>query len=125
MSTGYSPIFPLHFSPDGGYALNNNIVQVVKQNFKNLLLTVPGERIFDSNFGVGIKKYLFELKIEETFEDIKNNIYEQVQTYLPYLKIQNISITPSKDYENTIFISIQYIITNISTIDSINLEVSS
>lgn len=125
MTTGYSPKFPLHFSSDGGYALNSNIIQVVKQNFKNLLLTVPGERIFDSKFGVGIKRYLFELKIEETFEDIKNNIYEQVELYLPYLKIQNISIIPSEDYENTISINIQYLITNISTIDSINLEVSS
>ena len=33
--------------------------QVVRQNIKMVLLTNPGERIFDDNFGVGLRKYLF------------------------------------------------------------------
>jgi hypothetical protein len=38
----------------------SDLTSVVDQNIKMTLLTSPGERVFDSNFGVGLKRYLFE-----------------------------------------------------------------
>ena len=58
---GYSPKFPLQFDNYvGAYSLTTTLKQVVKQNFINLMLTAPGERIMDINFGVGLRNYLFE-----------------------------------------------------------------
>ena len=37
----------------------------VKSNLINVLLTEPGERIYEPNFGVGLKKLLFENQIKE------------------------------------------------------------
>ena len=37
----------------------SDISENIKQNFKNLILTVPGERVMLPDFGVGLKQYLF------------------------------------------------------------------
>ena len=36
------------------------INEVAKQNFRMLLLTEPGERVWDANYGIGLKRFLFE-----------------------------------------------------------------
>lgn len=123
MTRGYSPKFPLSFSPDGGYTLNKTVIEVVKQNFKNLLLTSPGERIFDINFGIGLKRFLFEQRTDETKQAIKNRIYAQTNEYMPFLEIQNINIVDDKESENSIYIAIDYFIRNVSTFDKITLKV--
>ena len=56
--SGLSPKILVDTSNEGGYTLNKTYRQVVKQNFKHLLLTEPGEKIMDKNFGVGLKKFL-------------------------------------------------------------------
>lgn len=123
MTIGYSPKFPLSFSDEGGYSLNKDIISVVKQNFKNLMLTVPGERIFDSNFGVGLKRFLFEPRNENTFSKIRNRIYSQIEEYMPFLEIKRINFAYEIEQENALFIEVEYFIKNISTIDSISLSV--
>lgn len=124
MARGYSPKFPLTFSPEGGYTLNKSIIEVVKQNFKNLLLTNPGERIFDINFGIGLKKFLFEQRTEEVKQAIKNRIFSQAAEYMPFIDIQRIDIVDDSSEENTIFISINYFIRNVSVLDVISLRVT-
>ena len=59
---GYSPKLPLVFdkTEDGPYGLNKTILETIKQNLKMLLLTNPGERIMNSDFGVGVRVFLFQ-----------------------------------------------------------------
>ena len=58
---GISPKLPLIVNDlDGHYGLNKTIRQAIKQNFKNLILTSPGERVMDIQFGVGLRNYFFE-----------------------------------------------------------------
>ena len=62
MAIGYSVKLPLEMSPsDGPFGLNKTIPSVVEQNIKMVIFTSPGERIMDSNFGVGIRRYLSSL----------------------------------------------------------------
>ena len=66
MTLGLSPKLPLQLdSMMGSYALNKTDKGVIKQNFKNLLLTNPGERIMDVRFGVGLSRFLFENRSED------------------------------------------------------------
>ena len=61
MAVGISVKLPLRVTgEDGAYALHKYLIGVVKQNFKNLVLTSPGERFMDPNFGVGAFALLFE-----------------------------------------------------------------
>ena len=59
MSKGLSPKLPLTKDPQDGYALNKEYVELVQQNLKMILLTAPGERIMEPEFGVGLRNYLF------------------------------------------------------------------
>ena len=43
-----------------GFAMIKDFQTLVKQNFKMLVLTAPGERVMEPEFGVGLRNYLFE-----------------------------------------------------------------
>jgi phage baseplate assembly protein W len=94
---GLSPKLPIDTSNEGGYGLNKTYRDVVKQNFKHLLLTEPGEKIMDVNFGVGLKKFLFEPMVKPTTQQIQERIKAQAKIYLPYIQILSLSIlTPDE-----------------------------
>ena len=87
---GYSPLLPLVIDPDDGIALTKTYKQVANQNLKMLVLTIPGERVMEPEFGVGLKKYLFENAGVELEASIQQKILEQVNKYLPYIEILGI-----------------------------------
>lgn len=125
MATGISVKLPLRVTAeDGPYALNKDLVETTKQNFKNLVLTNPGERIMDINFGVGASALLFENYSSDTKERIRARIIEQVKTYMPFLKINSINFDDSSIDANQLFIAINYYISplNFQDILSINLN---
>lgn len=94
MAFGFSPIIPLQRSEeDGYYALTKTIAANSKQNFKNLLLTSPGERVMIPEFGVGLRNYLFSNQHDTVEAEISSRIENQVATYLPYIEVSNIEFT--------------------------------
>lgn len=95
--SGISPKLPLSLDDQDGYALNKTFKDAMKQNFKMLILTNPGERVMLPDFGVGIRRYLFENADEFTYAEIKQNILEQTQLYLPFIKIVSIDIIENGD----------------------------
>ena len=120
---GLSPSLPLVFSKEGPYALNTELEQVVKQNFKNLILTEPGERIMNANFGVGLKQYLFENKTVAMQEEIIENINNQVSRYMSYLNIENIEFENEDEDPNYLGISIYYSIPSLSIEDVLSVAI--
>ena len=90
-----SPRLPLSRDYGYGYGMNMTIKDTVRQNLTNLLLTVPGERIMDPRFGVGLKKYLFENQGALVSSHIEGKIKEQVGIYMGFLGINEINITDS------------------------------
>jgi phage baseplate assembly protein W len=109
MATGYSVKLPLQISPsDGPYTLNKNLASVVKQNVKMVIFTSPGERIMDSNFGVGIRNYLFEPLTESTKVNIRDRIIKQINTYLPFVVIQSLGVFSFDEQPNSIQIKMEY-----------------
>ena len=73
--------------------LIKNFPDLVEQNLTNLLLTLPGERVMDPTFGVGIARYLFEQNDKTTYADIRSKIKEQVAKYLPFVQINKIAFS--------------------------------
>lgn len=121
MPSGLSVKFPLSISENGDFSLNQEIKEMVKQNFKNLLLTVPGERIMIPDFGVGISTYLFEQKGSGVLESISASINYQVSKYMPFLHITNITLEDSAESEELVSIKIQYFIKPLSESDLIEI----
>tara|TARA_Y100000034_G_C6846275_1_gene383384 strand:- start:318 stop:713 length:396 start_codon:yes stop_codon:yes gene_type:complete len=87
---GMSPQLPLHPDSLDGYALNKNYRDMIQQNFKCLLLTNPGERIMEPEFGVGLSRYLFEMNDATTYGSVVSKIEEQIEIYMPFIRIINV-----------------------------------
>lgn len=85
-----SPKLPLVYNETQGYQMNTGFVELVLQNLKMIVLTSPGERIMDPDFGVGLKNYLFEQNVTATHGDINARIIKQAKKYLPSIEIISI-----------------------------------
>tara|TARA_R110000824_G_scaffold20925_12_gene78509 strand:- start:147 stop:521 length:375 start_codon:yes stop_codon:yes gene_type:complete len=121
---GLSVKIPLQRDKTDGYKLNKTYQEMIKQNFKNLVLTIPGERIMDPLFGVGLRKYLFEQNSSVVREEISSNIYEQTKKYMPFINIDNIDFGQAEQIANMLFVRVEYSITPLSSQDSINIEIA-
>ena len=110
MADGITPELPLDFGPEGDFELIRTYPELIRQNLKNLLLTIPGERVFDSNFGVGIQTFLFEQNLPSTYSSIESRVYSQVSEYMPFLTIESFSVESNLENENFINVRISYVI---------------
>ena len=97
---GLAPKLPLRRHDLDGYELIKRHSDLVKQNFKMLLLTHPGERLMDPLFGVGLKQFLFEQNHESTYERVRMKINSQVAKYMPYIDILGIQFRPGSESTN-------------------------
>ena len=91
----------------------------VKANLINLLLTQPGERINEPNFGVGLKHYLFEQNVD--IDSLNTLINEQINIYIPEISLMD-TIVDFLDDEHLLFIKIIYSINSDNTTDAIQLN---
>ena len=122
---GYSPKLPLMIDDSDGIGLNQSYREVANQNLKMLLLTIPGERVMDSTFGIGLQRYFFENAVPVTYSKIEADIRQQVGKYLPYINILKLVIDDSYDNvkdPNAIAVIIEYEIATLNLLDSISLE---
>jgi len=121
---GLSPKLPLSYNArDSFYVLNHNVKELMAQNLKHLILTSPGERMMMPDFGVGLKRYLF-LSEREVKEGLSSKISEQVERYLPFIKIININFSGLDDDQLTNFISIKihYTIESLGSVEVIDVS---
>jgi phage baseplate assembly protein W len=101
----------------------NSISEVVKFNIKSTILTSPGERRSDPDFGVGARSYLFSQNTEP-LELLREEIITQVNRYVPYCIIEEVSITQEPEYQNSINIFIRFAIPQINKRDIFELSIS-
>jgi phage baseplate assembly protein W len=126
--SGLTPRLPLVVDEIDGIKLIKEYKTLVQQNLKNLLLTIPGERVMDADFGVGLKRFLFEMDNVLLKGRIRGRISSQVKKYLPYIRINEISFTSFADNEeldtNFLSVRIEYEIIPLSDIDNLELTLS-
>lgn len=120
---GYSIKLPLKLDEkDGVYMSNLTLEETIKQNLKMLILTNPGERMMDPEFGVGIRNYLFSQNNQGIEEEISTRIYNQVKNYLNFVNIEDvIIISPTDVNENLLSVSIIYSIPSLNITDTLNM----
>ena len=119
MPSGYCAKLPItRTTEDGHFELTKTVASEIKQNFKILLMTNAGERIMDSRFGIGIRRYLFEPNVQSTWADIDSRIRSQTKTYIPAIRINKIDfVTPANTRnvdENYLGLRIDFTIKDLS-----------
>jgi len=93
---GISPKLPLITSnKDGVYSLTKSATEALSLDLKMIILTNPGEKLMDQNFGVGLRKFLFEQNTSDVYARISSKIQEQAGRYLPQVIVQNIKFNQS------------------------------
>ena len=92
----------------------------IKSNFLNLLLTVPGERINQPNYGVGLKSKLFENSFDES--TLIEEINAKTAFYIPEISVESVNINQDID-EYKVTIKIDYSIADQAS-DSIQINFS-
>ena len=111
--------FPLDHSPEGFFYKTKTILEQSKANLQNLLLTTPGERIMQPEFGSQLKFIVFEQG-----QDIPGRVEETIRSaadrFLSYINIENVFTTQQ---DNTLNVSIEFSVSlNPDTIEVLNFD---
>jgi len=104
---GISPKLPLYKDTIDGYGLNKTLKQVLSQNLKHVVLTIPGERVMNTDFGAGVAKYLFENFTPDVESKIRNDITKQVEKYVPGVVIEDMEFMSSDEELSNSLLSIK------------------
>jgi phage baseplate assembly protein W len=98
----YGIDFPFQDSDLGYYLqLTETPEEEIKANLIHLLLTRKGTRYFLPDFGTRLYEYIFEPLDAPTFDSIEAEIREQVDKYIPNLKLNTVTVTPALDTEDS------------------------
>ena len=86
--------FPIARVPnqDGYFKTTKSTVESIKNNIKLLLQTERGERVFQPNLGMNLRRFVFEQITEDTSIEIENDIVDVFETWLPFVELKDIQI---------------------------------
>ena len=110
-------VFP--FDAEAVFHSSYTTKEQIKSNLINVLLTEPGERVMEPDFGVGLKLLLFEQNIDQ--EGVKSKIQAQVGLYIPEIEVSEINVDFVPD-DHVLFIQITYKFLLDESLDSIQLN---
>ena len=123
---GIAPKIPLTITNQEGLLNTKTIEENVKQNLKGLFLTSPGERIMDPEFGVGLRRFLFEQNMGSSRSKIENRIREQIKRYMPFVIVEELDIVDGGISEpNLVNVRFRYSIDGFATDQILNLSLDS
>lgn len=71
----------------------------IKNAVKNIILTKPGEKLYEPNFGSNVTQLLFEPLDFIILEEIKVEILRVIYAYEPRVKIEDVILNEVGDYQ--------------------------
>ena len=77
---------------DGFFATTSTTIEAVKNNIRNLLQTHEGERFFQPNLGLNLRRILFEHMTEENLIRIQDLILDKFEFWLPFVEVRDIKV---------------------------------
>tara|TARA_B110000977_G_scaffold194416_1_gene270952 strand:- start:663 stop:1070 length:408 start_codon:yes stop_codon:yes gene_type:complete len=92
----------------------------IKSNLINYMLTNKGERVFNPNFGLDLRNYVFENSTDLTTEEIEFKIQEGIAEFFPQVNIEQLILAQTPD-RNKINITVTYSIPQLGVNDSIEI----
>ena len=91
----------------------------IKQAIKNLILTTPGEKLFQPDFGSKVNNLLFEPLDPFTADALEEEIINTIKQHEPRVQLENVFVTHV--YEgNKINITIEYKVVGLPIVETIN-----
>ena len=72
-------------------------VNAITRSIRNIVLTTPGEKFFDPDFGSNVSKLLFENVDDITASQIQEEIEFSINNYEPRVKLINVEVIADND----------------------------
>ena len=107
--------------PSGPFNSTYSTKDQIKSNLINLILTNKGERVFNPEFGMDLRKVLFEGMVDDLTSVIQDLIVMNINMFVPEVIVNNINVIQNKD-NNSISITVQYSLAISGTSDQITVE---
>lgn len=132
----YSPKLPIQLDEDNEFLSITDSAENIKQKFRMLLLTNPGEKLMNPDFGIGIRQFLFEqgtggFEVSRDVEgnrqvlnydlstELRQTIDRQISLYLPDIVIKELKVSIDDLYT---YITIKYVYGSV-ILDTLELTV--
>lgn len=87
--------YPLEKDPKRGYFSKQSGVSLVRNNLRQLLQTVRGERVMLPDYGANLQNYLFEPLDKFTVQNIRDDILHAISKYAPGVSVIKLQVFPS------------------------------
>jgi len=88
--------------------LNDTMAEGTKSQVLHVIFTPKGQKLRDPEFGTNLVRYIFEQSDEQSFDDIKREISEQITKYVPQVEFKDISVIVDEESDNGIIVSVEY-----------------
>jgi phage baseplate assembly protein W len=98
---------PVRMGQTGMFDQSITVIQQVRSNFKNLILTKKKERVGQPELGCDLWKVLFNPLTEDTLEECRLAVADAVDRWMPFIELTDFQITQT-DAENIINIKCTY-----------------
>ena len=117
--------FPIRRDKFNDFAMTKTSLQQARHNLKNLLLTFPGERVGQPEFGSRLRALCFEQIDDELPGKLEEEVKQTVSVWLPYINIQEVNTLTEEQDQNKIHVEIKFSTTlNPQTTESITVDAS-
>ena len=100
------------FNPLSGDLIALKNENAIARAVRNIVLTTPGEKLFDPDFGSSVGEILFENVDDITAVSIQDEIRNCLNNYEPRVDLVNVDVNPNFD-ENQFDVKITYKIVGI------------
>jgi len=97
MDRGFT--LPLERGTGGYFQTSETLLEQVKSNFINLILTIPGERFNNPEFGCSIHKLVFDNN-DDFSTKARQSVEDAVEKWMPYLELEEFVFQPNNNDEN-------------------------
>jgi len=77
---------------EGFFATTSTTIEAVKNNIRNLLQTTEGERLFQPNLGLNLRRLLFEHITSENLIGVQDAILDKLEFWLPFVEVRDIQV---------------------------------
>jgi phage baseplate assembly protein W len=106
--------------PVSGMLLRFVNEKAVTRSIRNLIMTNPGERLYQPDIGSGIRNLLFEPMTEFTAIELRRTIEETLRQYEPRAQVLQVSVV-SREEQNSYAVAIIYALINKQEPISVNI----
>ena len=100
------------YNPLSGDLISLSNENAIARAVRNIVLTTPGEKFFDPDFGSSVGEILFENVDDITAVSIEDEIKSSLKNYEPRVELIDVNVDPNFD-ENQFDVTISYRIVGI------------